>query len=154
VFIRDSGGTFTTFSAPGAGKGSAQGTIPVAINANDEIVGFYLSSSDAYHGFSRDQSGVITTLDDPHAYKGPDRYFGTVPDAVNVNGEITGCVQNPSGTSGFTVDSSLNYTPFTVPGAVTGHIYAGTCPTGVNDSGTITGSYQDADLVTHGFIRF
>jgi hypothetical protein len=154
AFVRDSSGTITTFIAPGSGGGALTGTTPIAINGNGEIAGFYISESLAYHGFSRNPAGVFTTLDDPHAYKGSDRYFGTYPTALNGNGEITGWVQNPSGDSGFTVDASLDYTSFTVPGAASGTPYSGTNPTGINDSGTITGNYQDVNLVTHGFIRF
>jgi hypothetical protein len=152
VFIRDNSGAFTTFFPAGAGTASGQGAFPTAINASDEVVGFYVSSSYALHGFSRAENGDITTLNDPHAYRGTDRGFGTYPTAVNSNGEITGFVESPSGNSsssfGFTVDSSLNYTSFKIQGA------GFTNPAGINDSGTTTGAYVDANLVTHGFVRF
>jgi hypothetical protein len=152
-FVRDSSGVITTFVAPGAGEGGGgMGTIPLAINGNGEVTGYYVSQGHAYHGFSRDQAGVITTLDDPKAYEAHD--FGTLPASVNLNGEIVGYVQNPSGYSGFTVDASLDWTSFAVPGAITGNPYAGTFPTGINNSGVVTGSYQDVKLVTHGFVRF
>jgi hypothetical protein len=154
VFIRDSSGAFTTFLPPGAGTGRSQGAYPAAINANDEVVGSYVSDDYRVHGFSRAKDGVITILNDPNAYKGPDQYFGTSPTAVNSNGEITGNSTHPSGdfsgSFGFTVDSSLNYTSFNVQGAG----YPGTDPAGINAGGTITGTYFDAVLVARGFIRY
>lgn len=45
--------TFSSFEAPGAGKGAGQGTIPTTINSAGVIAGYYLDSSGVYHGFVR-----------------------------------------------------------------------------------------------------
>ncbi len=145
-FIRDSSGTITMFSVPGAGKGVGQGTAPIAINASGEIGGYYITGSYVYHGFSRDVSGNITTLDDPKAARG-----GTLPSCINNNGEIAGDVESPGITFGFSVDAALDYSSFTVPGA--DPVY-GTSPHAINDSGTITGTWVDATPSVHGFVRY
>lgn len=149
-FVRDSSGTITTFSVAGSGNGTEQGTVPLAINANGEITGYYVTSTNVYHGFSRDQSGNITILDDPRTKKGTEHY-GTFPICINSNGEIAGNADNPEGNFGFSVDAALDYTTFTVPGA--DQIY-GTDPDGINDSGTITGSWLDSTSTRHGFVRY
>ncbi|MGA9688201.1 MAG: hypothetical protein WBQ81_15700, partial [Candidatus Sulfotelmatobacter sp.] len=45
--------TFTTFEAPGAGTGAAQGTVPFSINTAGAIAGMYYDANNAYHGFVR-----------------------------------------------------------------------------------------------------
>lgn len=149
-FVRDSSGTITTFSVAGSGNGAEQGTVPLAINANGETTGYYVTSTNVYHGFSRDQSGNITILDDPKTQKGAEHY-GTFPSCINGNGEIAGYADNPEGNFGFSVDAASDWTSFTVPGA--DQIY-GTDPVGINDSGTITGAWVDSTSTRHGFVRY
>jgi hypothetical protein len=55
--------TFTTFEAPGAGKGNSQGTIAFNINTTGDITGTYIDASDVYHGFVRAANGKITTFE-------------------------------------------------------------------------------------------
>jgi hypothetical protein len=50
-FMVSTGGTITTFNAPGAGTTEATGTFPTSINDNGVIVGYYSDPNDVYHGF-------------------------------------------------------------------------------------------------------
>jgi hypothetical protein len=54
-FLRYPNGAFLKFDVPGAGSvpGSAQGTLPIAINFWGEIAGIIQDSSNVYHGFVR-----------------------------------------------------------------------------------------------------
>jgi hypothetical protein len=46
-FVRDAGGTYTTFDMTGA----TYGTYPQGINTKGEVAGYYLDSNDVYQGF-------------------------------------------------------------------------------------------------------
>jgi len=52
-FLRAPNGHITKFNASGAGTGSGQGTVPGPNNSAGTIVGYYVDSSGAYHGFLR-----------------------------------------------------------------------------------------------------
>lgn len=43
-----------TFSVPGAGTGSGQGTTPFCNNSADAITGYYVDASGVLHGFLRE----------------------------------------------------------------------------------------------------
>lgn len=48
-----------TFDAPGAGTSAEQGTTPMAINQKLAIVGYYLDSSNVYHGYLEGERGSL-----------------------------------------------------------------------------------------------
>ena len=55
-FLRAADGTITTFDVSGAGTGSGQGSFPYcnnAVGAIGAITGYYIDSSDVFHGFLR-----------------------------------------------------------------------------------------------------
>jgi hypothetical protein len=52
-----------TFNAPGAGKGSGQGTFPVSVNPAGVIAGRYVDANNALHGFVRTPHGTIRSFD-------------------------------------------------------------------------------------------
>jgi hypothetical protein len=52
-FLRLSGGTITTFDAPGAGTGPGQGTFSIGNNPSGAITGYYVDGSNVNHGFLR-----------------------------------------------------------------------------------------------------
>ncbi len=52
-YVRALDGTIATFDAPGAGTSSGQGTTPSSNNLVGEITGFFLDTSNVYHGFLR-----------------------------------------------------------------------------------------------------
>ncbi len=52
-FTRASNGTITSFSVPGAGQASGQGTSAIAINASGDVTGFYRDDKFIAHGYVR-----------------------------------------------------------------------------------------------------
>jgi hypothetical protein len=52
-FLRARDGTITTFDAPEAGTFDGQGTFAFGINPAGVIAGFYVDTSNVYHGFLR-----------------------------------------------------------------------------------------------------
>jgi hypothetical protein len=51
--VRAADGTFTFFDAPGAGKGSGQGTFPMTNNSRGAVTGYYIDGGGVYHAFVR-----------------------------------------------------------------------------------------------------
>lgn len=52
-YVRTPQGKFTVFDAPGAGKGTWQGTLTAAITREGAITGYYVDANDVVHGFLR-----------------------------------------------------------------------------------------------------
>jgi len=75
-----------TFDAPGAGKGSGQGTLPISINPAGKITGLTRDANLVRHGFLRDKHGKFTVFDDPNA--GTSSGQGTRGYSINPKGEI------------------------------------------------------------------
>jgi hypothetical protein len=69
AFAQDDPASFTTFTAPGAGTKSGQGTFGISINDSADVTGFYVNSGSydkqtaVYHGFVRSASGTFTQFD-------------------------------------------------------------------------------------------
>lgn len=145
--------TYATFSAPGAGTGEAQGTIPSWINNAGTVAGFYVDSAYVCHGFVRATSGGITSFDAPGAADsgGSDLgCIGTVGVWINTTGAIAGFYV-PTGQvpyrRGFVRSSSGSIQTFDVSGNTT-------VAWSINDFGTVAGYYQTlVDTVNHGFLR-
>jgi len=134
--------TFTTFDAPGAGRGPRQGTYPFAINSEAAITGYYCDAITC-HGFVRDGDGTFTTFDVPNDVN------GTYPLGINQGGAITGYWFDANyNNHGFIRDRDGTLTAFDVPNDVNG-----TQPTSIDPEGTITGNYCDVNLACHGFLR-
>ncbi len=149
-YIRSADGAITTFDAPGAGSApstgfaEAQGTFARSINANGEVVGYYIDENFGYHGFVRSADGVITTINAPGAGKGTNPgtgvSLGTKLSAVNDNGVIIGYYIDPNeGTHGFMVSASGVITNLNAPDA-----NGGTIPAGINDDNVIVGDFNNA----------
>jgi hypothetical protein len=51
AYVRARDSSFTTFDAPGAGKGLGQGTFPYSNNPKGAVTGNYIDASDVSHGF-------------------------------------------------------------------------------------------------------
>ena len=71
------GSTFTIIDVTGAGTGSMQGTIALAIDAAGDVTGTYLDSNRVAHGYVRTANGTISTFDAPGAGTGT-TYRGTL----------------------------------------------------------------------------
>src|SRR5712672_40939 len=56
AFAQDPAATYAEFSAPGAGTGGGQGTVPISINTSGQITGYYYDSVVVGHGFERSAS--------------------------------------------------------------------------------------------------
>jgi hypothetical protein len=112
--------TIVEFDAPGSTF-----TIPDSINSTGSIVGYYIDSQMSSHGFLRDSTGNITTIDAPGAAH--EASVGTFPIAINDSAEIAGYytpLSNPSSYLGFIRDSAGNFSSFGVPGSVTTEVLA------------------------------
>jgi len=99
-FIRTFGGTFTTFSAPGASgnAGFLEGTLPFSLSPEGAYLsGFYSDSSGVAHGFVR-ADGNVTSYDAPKAGgAGSSMFPGTAGLGVNDAGEIAGLYVDANG---------------------------------------------------------
>jgi uncharacterized membrane protein len=136
-------GTILSFDEPDAGAAFGEGTVPVAINSNGVIVGYYVDAvQKRQHGFLRATDGTFTSFDAPGA-------LATVPTAISSNGMVVGIYSDPSSTSnlpfGFLRYANGQFLTLSAPGT----IY--TLPFAVNDLGQITGDSAD-DITLHGFI--
>ena len=145
-----------TFPASGG-----YGSIPIAINLEGAIVGYYTDSNYSFHAFLRSPDGTFTTWIGPDACtgNGSEGCFGSGATNVNVFGTIAGGFEDDSGNfvhHGHSATPEGELTTFDVPGAGTGS-YQGTgcpgCDIGLNQWGAIAGIYSDANSVNHGFLR-
>jgi hypothetical protein len=153
-YLRSPGGVFTDFDAPGAGKGLAQGTIPIGLNDLGVITGFYLDSNNVYHGFLGNPGRRFTDFDAPGADT-TDAFYGTQPASLNDFGAITGEYLDATGVwHGFLLGPDGRFTKLDAPGAdLTAGNFNGTFPSQINLFGVIAGSYTDANSVAHGFLQ-
>ncbi len=135
------------FNVPGA-----EGTFPLPINAKGWIAGYYIDSSNVYHGFLRSPGGTFKTFEAPGA--GTDKHQGTFAYSLNTARDIAGYYIDSSGVyHGFLRSPGGTFTTFDAPNAGT-HIGQGTEAVNIDPSGTtIAGYYIDSSSVVHGFVR-
>lgn len=179
-FVRPSDGQITTLDVSGASTGNGQGTFPKGINASGEIAGFYYDAEHLVtRGFIRDAGGVITTFDSGLAVSinsdgvvtgpwGPTRQgffrdrrgnvttfsvgtFGTFPNSINDENEITGSYVDQNFTShGFLREADGEIVRFNVGPKNSNQTF----PADLNAQGLIVGIVTDSTtLGTHGFVR-
>jgi hypothetical protein len=156
-FVMAKDGTVTSFNSPGAGTGSGQGTIPVAINAVGTIAGEYLDSLGVSHGFVRTAKGTITDFTPAGAGDNANQgtsltilFFSNGP-IINKAGTIVGHYLDSSNVyHGFARAANGTITVIDAPGAGDGND-EGTIAFGINTAGTIVGSYRDSNNAWHGF---
>jgi len=146
-----------TFDAPGAGTGTYQGTgcfaytdCSVLLNNSGAITGYYLDANNVYHGFLRSPDGKFTTLDAPGADLTAGDFNGTLPNAINDAGAITGEYYDVNNEEhGFLRSPDGKFTTFDVTGGTIGS----TSPIALNLEGAIVGYYLDQNGVFQGFLR-
>ena len=146
-----------TIDAPGAGAGAYQGTgcfaytdCSVLINNAGAITGYYLDANNAYHGYLRSPEGKFTALDAPGADTNAGDFNGTVPNAINDAGAITGTYYDVNSEGhGFVRSPQGKYTSFDVPGSAAGAINA----IAMNLEGAVVGFYADQNGVFQPFLR-
>jgi hypothetical protein len=147
--------TFTSFNAPGAGTGAGQGTLAVGINSasSASVVGAYIDSKGAYHGFVRSGSGTITDFNAPGAGTGAGQGTNLAGlSGINTAGTITGPYVDSKGLfHGYIRSTTGKFTILNAPGAG-GSKGQGTLAGNINKSGEIAGFYVDAADADHGFL--
>lgn len=93
-FLRAADGAITVFDPMGAttASGTFSGTVALGFDpAGISITGVYSDAGGVYHGFVRNESGAIDTLNAPGAgTAGSSLIFGTLAAGVNDSGEIAG----------------------------------------------------------------
>jgi hypothetical protein len=146
-----------TIDAPGAGTGQYQGTgcfaytdCSVLINNFGVITGYYLDANNVYHGFVRSPDGKFTSFQAPWADTNPQDFNGTLPNAINDAGAITGEYYDVNNEEhGFLRSPEGKFTTFDVPGGTAGT----TSPIALNLEGAIVGYYMDQNDGFQGFLR-
>jgi probable HAF family extracellular repeat protein len=140
-----------TFDAPGADTtpNDFNGTFPTSINIEGVVAGYYVDSTNVYHGFLRSPDGKFISLDAPGADTTAQSFSGTVANGINDLGEVTGYYIDVSGLlHGFLRSTTGKFTSFDVPGA------AGfSNPVAINLEGAVVGYYEDANSQFHAFLR-
>ena len=148
----------TTFDEPNAAIAPLIGTEAQGINDWGTIVGDYVDSSGAVHGYTRTAAGKYVSFDAPGADPAPGYnclYFagGTCPQAINDPGAIAGFDGDANGVfHGFVRTAEGKIATFDAPGAGTG-AGQGTFPDSINVWGDITGYTVDGNGTAHGFVR-
>ena len=134
-----------TIDVPGAGTGWAQGTLTTGINPSGVIVGSYIDSNGAHHGYVRTAQGAITTVEVNGAGTGKNQ--GTFVASINAAGSIAGSYVDSSDVSrGFVRAHDGTITTFDISSNITMSL-------SINPAGAVTGYYFDSDSVRHGFVR-
>lgn len=131
----------------GAGTGTGQGTVPFLIVGDNTVVGDYIDSGNATHGFMWNPTTFhITKINLPGS---ANTYIG----GMNSTHAITGFYPDSSGVyHGFLRSAAGHYTSFKAPGAGTAS-GQGTFAGGINSNGEIVGNYSDSNGVHHVFFR-
>lgn len=127
--------TFKNIDVPGA-----TATIPSGINNSGAIVGLFLDSNGAFHGYLADKEGTfLNEIHFPGAVQ-------TEPFGINEKGDIVGSYVDDGGAfHGFLLhDGSFATIDFPEAPA--------TFPDDINDQGVIAGAYQDTLFAFHGFV--
>jgi uncharacterized membrane protein len=126
-----------TFDVPGA----TQGTFAFGVNTAGKIVGYYRDSSDVNHGFLRDTSGNITTIDYPG--QGATGVAGISSSGVMVGNYS---LINGAPIHGFLLSGGV-FTNIDLPGSTQ------TTVNGISPSGRfIVGTFKDAAGLEHGYV--
>jgi uncharacterized membrane protein len=143
AFVRNVGGTITSFDAPSAGSGNGQGTIATAINLRGQIAGgsHNVSMGRAVsRGFVREVNGAITDFDATEDAIYTDAY------AINLEGWVAGIYYDASYVGhGFLRLPDGAITTFDVPGLIEN-------VQEISPLGEIVGSYLEPNGTMHGFL--
>ena len=142
-FLRERHGTIITFDVLGA-----VATLPFSINPAGVIAGWYADTNFVAHGFLRESHGTITF--------DATRNVNTFPSSINPEGAITGeYIDSNFVSHGFLREHHGTIITFDAPGVGPGGgpNSEGTHASSINPAGAITGSYDDANNVSHAFLR-
>lgn len=147
-----------TIDAPDAGTGSGQGTWATAINASEEIAGYFIDANFGCHAFVRRTNGTFTPFDGPTGCPTPAsiNHAGVV---IGTYGDRSfGCLEgrpsNPPGCGGlhaFIRDTEGTFVSFDAPEALrnsrepSGNLNPQTFPRSINSRGEVTGIYTTCE---------
>jgi len=133
---------------------NGNGTLPIAVNLEGTVTGWYWDASGVTHGFVRCADGKITPFDAPGAGTNPNNFGGTIPVGINNLGAVAGYQNDENGVShAFIRTADGKYKMFDAPGAdVNPADRLGTLVSGINDLGAISGYYFDTAALAHGFV--
>jgi len=153
-FIRTADGKITTFDAPGADVSPAAqaGSQLTGISPTGLTVGLYTGSNLVTHGFLRSPGGQFTSFDaSPNS-------VSTFPNGpVNLEGALVGFYADTAPRfHAFVRDPRGTISVLTFPDSCDGTIPEGCVGFGdlnINLFGWSVGTFQDANLVHHGFLR-
>ena len=151
-----SAGPIISFDAPGAGTGSGQGTgcfaftdCSVVLNNFGAITGYYLDANNVFHGFVRSPEGTFTTFDSPGADTTVGDFNGTLPNAIDDAGAITGVYYDANSVGhGFLRTREGAFATFDAPGA-----NGLTNPIALNLEGAAVGYYFNQNDTFGAFLR-
>jgi len=138
--------SIVTFDPPGSVD-----THPYAIDSFGRITGFYVDSSNQFHGFVRSPFGAITSFDAPGVVAS-----GSVPifpEAINDAGQIAGSIVYPLGNNVFHARGFVRAPNGTLTEFDAKTDAVETRPQAINAQGWIAGVYFDASNARHGFVR-
>jgi hypothetical protein len=154
--VAASAGPIITFDAPGAGTGSGQGTgcfaftdCSVLLNNFGAVTGYYLDANNVFHGFVRSPEGKFTTFDAPGADTTAGDFNGTLPNAINDAGAITGVYYDVNSVGhGFVRSPEGAFATFDAPGA-----NGLSNPIALNLEGAVVGYYFNQNDTFGAFLR-
>jgi hypothetical protein len=117
-----------TVDAPGAGTGSGQGKgcfaytdCSVLLNNFGVVTGYYPDVNNVFHGFVRSPDGKFTSFQAPGADTNARDFSGTLPNAINDAGTITGVYYDVNNEEhGFLRSPEGQFTTFDVSGDAEG----------------------------------
>jgi hypothetical protein len=137
--------TFTNIDVPGAGGTTPQGTFGLGLDANGDVVGYFIDENYNIHGFIRDSGGAITTVDAPGTGAGPGSR--TEVTGINSSGEAVGSYSDAQHIShSFIRTSGGMLTEFDPPNTTGSDAFC------INDGGDVAGGVSDVNG-RHGFVR-
>jgi probable HAF family extracellular repeat protein len=136
-------------------QANGNGTLPIAVNLEGTVTGWYWDANGITHGFVRFADGKITPFDAPGAGTNPNYFGGTIPVGINNLGTVVGYENDENGVAhAFVRTADGKFKSFNAPGAdLNPADRLGTTTSGINDLGTIAGTYYDTAGVGHGYVR-
>jgi hypothetical protein len=120
----------------------------VLLNNFGAVTGYYLDANNVYHGFLRSPEGEFTTFDSPGADTKAGDFNGTLPNAINDAGAITGAYYDANSVGhGFLRTPEGRFVTFDPSGSQF------TNPVAINLEGAVVGYYLNQNGVYNAFLR-
>lgn len=139
-YLRARNGTFTIVDVPGPGGFGF--TSIAGINSSGKVTGLFVDANSALHSYVRGPAGTFTTFDVPGG-------VSTRSQSINDGGTTVGTYVTfgPFGEHIFVRTADGTFTTFDAPSQ------SFVLGSGISSSNAVVGNYQDANFVTHSFLR-